>query len=379
MPRINSSNWSVNDQITAARLQDFNEELDDIYTYGNDRGRVRTAISGTALKIDIAAFAYRVGSNSGLYAGGTDISVTNTATNYVMINDAGTIVINTSGFVTENARLATVVCSGGVVTSISIYKPDVVGGSFLVFDGVTSTTMSGNATLTTASDAYQLFAPNGANRDVTLDTSGVNEGDFFWIKHSSTTYELTIKQGGSPITTLRGGDMGYFTFDGTDWQMMMTNNTYNSKVLFANTTDASDITGTTSETLFDQNYTIPANTLKVGDVIEIYAAGGGGTGGSNKTFKIKCGSSVLFTTGAGAIGGDGWTIIGSIVVRAIGASGSFRTTGFLESNSGTTAKLFNNNTTITVDTTTTNSLGISGQLASSGDSMQMATLIIRKN
>ena len=75
MPRINSSDWSVNDPITAVRLQDFNEDIDDIYTLGTDRGRIRTAISGTPLMIDIAAFAWRVGSTSGQYAGATDIAV----------------------------------------------------------------------------------------------------------------------------------------------------------------------------------------------------------------------------------------------------------------------------------------------------------------
>ena len=73
MPRINSSTWSTNDAITGTRLQDFNEDLDDLYSKGTDRGRVVTAASLTALRIDIGAFAWRVGSTSGQYAGGTDI------------------------------------------------------------------------------------------------------------------------------------------------------------------------------------------------------------------------------------------------------------------------------------------------------------------
>lgn len=130
MPRTNSSNWSTNAQITAVRLQDFNEDVDDIYTRGSDRLRVYSAVSGTALRIDIGAGAYRVGSIHGTYAGGTDIVVTNTATNYVEIDNTGTVSVNTSSWdaTGAKARLGVVVCSGGVVTSITLWKPDVIGG-----------------------------------------------------------------------------------------------------------------------------------------------------------------------------------------------------------------------------------------------------------
>ena len=60
MPRKNSQNRSISDQITAARLQEINEDLDDIYTNGDDIGRVSLALSGTPLKVDIGAFPYQV-------------------------------------------------------------------------------------------------------------------------------------------------------------------------------------------------------------------------------------------------------------------------------------------------------------------------------
>lgn len=128
MPRKNSITWSIADPITALRLNDFNEDLDDIYVNGDDRGRIQEAVSATALKIDIAAFSYRVWNISGLYAGGTDISVTDAATNYVEIDDTGTIQINTTGWTDANARLWKVTASGGTITAIEIWKPDVIGG-----------------------------------------------------------------------------------------------------------------------------------------------------------------------------------------------------------------------------------------------------------
>lgn len=219
MPRINSSNWAVNDQITAARLQDLNEDLDDIYVYGVDRGRVRTAISGTALRIDIAAFAWRVGGSSGQYVGGTNIVVTNTATNYVEIDSTGTIAINTTGWTAANGRLATVTCSGGVVTAISIWKPDVVGGSLGSSFLVNTETLAANKTLSSTDKYTQLLNPNGTARDVTLDTSGMVEGSEFLIKNTDTVATLTVKQSSTVKGYLTPGGSAIFTYDGSNWTM----------------------------------------------------------------------------------------------------------------------------------------------------------------
>lgn len=126
MPRQNSSNRSVWDQITADRLQDINEDIDDIYILGTDRGRIVQSSLG-ALKVDIGAFAYLVGSIAGLKTAQTGVVVTDSATNYIEIDDTGTTQINTTWWTTAYAKIGTVVCAGWVITSINIYKPDVVG------------------------------------------------------------------------------------------------------------------------------------------------------------------------------------------------------------------------------------------------------------
>lgn len=130
MPRLNSQNWSAGDQATAARLQDFNEDIDDIYSNGDDRLRVREAASGTALRIDISAGSARVGTTNVLYAGGTDLVVTNAATNYVEIDSSGTIQINTTGWTDTYTRLGKVTCAGGVITAIEQWRSDATGGDF---------------------------------------------------------------------------------------------------------------------------------------------------------------------------------------------------------------------------------------------------------
>lgn len=218
MPRLNSSNWAVNDQITAARLHDLNEDIDDMYQYGNDRGRVITAVSLTALRIDIRAFAYRIGQNSGQFAGATDTVVTNTATNYVEMDDTGTVQINTSGWTAGGAyaRLATVTCSGGVVTAISLWKPDLVGGTL----GASASFDQSNKTAdysVLSSDSNKVLTNVGASGGVlfTLPTPVVGEHYMFGIGAAqgvavrvANSATQTLKNGETTIYGLGGGSIG---------------------------------------------------------------------------------------------------------------------------------------------------------------------------
>lgn len=65
MPRTNSLNWSTGDTITADRLQDINQDIDDLYTNGNDRVRVAVI---SALQIQVLPGAFRVGNVNGQFA-----------------------------------------------------------------------------------------------------------------------------------------------------------------------------------------------------------------------------------------------------------------------------------------------------------------------
>lgn len=218
MPRKNSTTWNVGDNVAGSRLQAFNLDVDDLYSGGSDRGRIWMAASATALKIDIAAFAWRVGTVSGQYAGGTDITVTNTATNYVEIDSTGTIQINTSAFTVNNGRLGTVTCAGGVVTAISIWKPDVVGGALGGANLVNIETLSGSRTLITTDKYHQILDGNATDRNVTLDTSGMVESSTFFIKNAGTSI-LTIKQASTVLYILTPGRTCYAVFDATNWNI----------------------------------------------------------------------------------------------------------------------------------------------------------------
>lgn len=222
MPRTQSADWSVDDDISAVHLQEMNEDMDDLYSQGSDRLRVVRAASGIAAKIDIGAGAFRVADTHGTYAGGTDIAVTLSQTNYVQIDASGTIQINTSAWNAAYARLAIVVCNGSGITSITLWKTDAVGGLLAGSVTVNTQTLAATFTMTTADKKYQYLDPDGASRTVTLPSSGASEGDSFFIKNTGDDqYVLNVQTGGSTIKMLRSGESCMFVYNGSAWKTML--------------------------------------------------------------------------------------------------------------------------------------------------------------
>ncbi len=141
MPRKNSTTWAVWNPVTSARLNQFNSDLDDLYTLGSDRLKIYRLSTDPAFQVTVWAGNYRVWTAEGQYAGG-NITVSSSVTTYVMISSAGAIVTSTSGWNGQNARLGTVVSNGSWITAINIWKSDVIGwelgGGW--FSNITSTT-----------------------------------------------------------------------------------------------------------------------------------------------------------------------------------------------------------------------------------------------
>lgn len=80
--------------------------------------------------------------------------------------------------------------------------------------GASSTTMSGNATLTDASDVVQAFDPNGADRDVNLPTLTTNTPFFVLLNTGLKT--LSVKDsGGNLLAYVYGGKGAQFFNDGS--------------------------------------------------------------------------------------------------------------------------------------------------------------------
>lgn len=126
-------------------------------------GQGRVAKETTALKIGVYPIDCIIGGTAISYAGSTNQSVTNAATNYVYLNSSGTLVINTTGYpadITDHFRLARVVCAGGVITSIT----DDRGFHLFAVPTATSTTDTG-----TNEASYIIDQDNaGAGADTAL-------------------------------------------------------------------------------------------------------------------------------------------------------------------------------------------------------------------
>lgn len=96
----------------------------DLYDNGNDR----VFITWTGwLWIQITAWNVRVGSEEFEYNGWT-ATLNDNATNYVMLDGAWTIVIDTTWRDQQKAKIATIITSGGEITSLKRWKMDIIGG-----------------------------------------------------------------------------------------------------------------------------------------------------------------------------------------------------------------------------------------------------------
>lgn len=136
----------------------------------------------------------------------------------------------------------------------------------------------------------KLLALGETNTGLSLDASGTgvtainaNSGGNVGIGTTTTTEKLTVEGGigASGHLTIRSGKpVGSFV-----------NSTAAPSTAIANTA--------TETTFSNGSYTVPANTLSGGDIIQIWAWGTYGlTGTPNLTVRLKFGTSTVFTSGA---------------------------------------------------------------------------------
>lgn len=103
-----------------------------------------------------------------------------------------------------------------------------------------------------------------------------------------------------------------------------------SSALYASVAASAAITNTNTATAYDKSYTVPANTLNVGDILRIRAQGTVSVGGSGTLqAKILIGTTVLGSTAAPVVAtGDCFNLDVYMQVRTIGASGTLVSGGF---------------------------------------------------
>lgn len=138
-----------------------------------------------------------------------------------------------------------------------------------------------------------------------------------------------------------------------------------SHTLYVNAAASSAITNTNTETAFDVSYTIPASTLQVGDVVTIKAQVIATSTNSTDTLtiKVKQGSNVLAATAAVDVANNDIAFIEvNMIVRTIGASGTYVAAGMVSNGVAGTATMrpvYKASTTI--DTTATQAITVTAE------------------
>lgn len=176
MPRINSTAWAAWNPVLGTRLEDFNEDIDNLYATGSDHFKVYHLAAQPALQVTIGPGTYRVGSAEGQYAGGT-LTVGVSVTTYIMVNSAGVIQTSTSWWNGQYAKLAVVVSNATIITSITDWRNKVVGGEIGLagFQNITSTTYTGRK--------LTGFVADGVTWTITYERGilkSVNNGSNIW-------------------------------------------------------------------------------------------------------------------------------------------------------------------------------------------------------
>jgi hypothetical protein len=157
-----------------------------------------------------------------------------------------------------------------------------------------------------------------------------------------------------------------------------------SHTLYSSVAASAAVTNTATETAFDKSYTIPANTLVVGDVLTIRGEGIATATHSTDTLKItvKIGTTVLVATALVDVAdNDIFDFEVNIEVRTIGASGTFVAYGYTSIGaSGTVNPISFTKGSTAIDTTATQALTVTAKwsVADVGNSVRLDALDVER-
>lgn len=205
----------------------------------------------------------------------------------------------------------------------------------------------------------------------------------------SATTSIGVLYGGTGLTGAPGYGQVAVGNASCGYTLTATSSLKISPKKFVNITvpSGNTIANTTTETAFASTYTIPANTLEVGDIIRIKLWGVYSNTLTPPTVigKVKIGSTVFATTGTitggAAASNAGWSGEESIVVQSIGSSGVVDAQAFLEFATAATAALtinVPNASTLTLDTTADQAITVTVQwgTASASNTITLRQMIV---
>jgi len=150
--------------------------------------------------------------------------------------------------------------------------------------------------------------------------------------------------------------------------------------LFTAVVSSTVVANTTTRTVFDQTYTLPVNSLAVGDVLQFIGSGTTAAVTAAFSFDVSFGGTALAATADAVVSNNGWSVVAEVTVRAIGAAGTAQLAAGLTG--GPIANTLGGRSVVTtgIDTTATNVLGVAVTMdtAGAGITAGLSTLTIRK-
>lgn len=196
----------LNVAVSIAGAQQYQTQTAPLYVanskYLNGTSAGYAPTKGAGLTLNLSSGRSRCANTMVNYAGGT-LSLTNNTTNYVYLDTSASCVpaFNTSGYSATTIEVATVVTSGGVITTITDDRTlgmatasagtSITGGS-CTNQVTTAISTSGVPTCTTVTSAY-------VNNSIALTGTDINTSNQVTATHLSAP--LPIAQGGTNAAT----------------------------------------------------------------------------------------------------------------------------------------------------------------------------------
>lgn len=159
---------------------------------------------------------------------------------------------------------------------------------------------------------------------------------------------------------------------------------------YASTAASAAHTNTTTEALFDKQYSIPANSLQVGEVVKIYFQGIATATNSTDTLTIKlylgglAGTALLTGTATDVADNNIFAGFAQFIVRTVGATGTIVAFGHhtdVPAASGTASMAITEITaSTTLDTTAAQVIGVGADwsVASESNSCRLDVLTVER-
>lgn len=178
----------------------------------------------------------------------------------------------------------------------------------------------------------------------------------------------------SPDVYLRGDTGAMRQTDGTTDAAV---NGWLGGVVYNSVAASAAHTATTTEALFDKQYSIPANTLVAGSIIKVRFQGIATATNSTDTLTIKLylgglsGTAILTGTATDVANSDVFIGEALIQVRTVGASGTFVSVGstnIVPAASGTAVPVYQIVASTAIDTTAAQVVGVGADWSSSSAS-----------